>query len=633
MFKRTQLLISLRGRIACLSIAAALPVALLLAPAPASADTFSVTAGDASSLQSALNQAAAHANSGGPDVLSIPAGTYTGDFTYTGDALDVEGAGRATTKLTTATGPTFYLNAPASTVAGLSIENTTASFGRALALGNQGGTVHDVELDATGNSVFGLYTYGDTSLSDARIVLGSNSTGVATGSADAVTVSRTTIDGSGGDSTGVDADSLGATLHVDRLRATGVAYPLIASYGGSLTARDSLLVLPAGVEASALWAGDSNSAGDFTSTLAAERLTIVGDPAANQRGAFAYANTAGDDFQISIHDSILVGVKTRLYSWATAGKASVTADWSSLPSGGDNSGGGATATRTNPVAGSPIFVDAAGGDYHQRYDSPLIDAGDPAPLAATDDLDGLARPVGRVDLGAYEYQRRAPVASATATPASASPGQNVTFVATASDPDPGDSPLIYSWSFDDGATAHGPNAPHAFTTAGAHTGTVTVTDPTGQSATAQATVTVAQATVTFGSPGLPGSAPAPVTLPDRTPPTITLLVKSHMSMAKALRHGIPVTIGCSEACSYRTTLLFDPRTAKALHIARRAAMAKSATHLNAAGRRTITIKLTRRARTALRGTVSIKLFVSATATDQAGNTSPTTARKATLRRR
>jgi PKD repeat protein len=558
-------------------------------------------------------------------VVSILAGTYIGNFTYTGDALDVEGAGRAATKLTAATSATFYLNAPGSAVAGVSIANTQPGpVGYALSL-PQGGTVRNVELDATGHDVYGLRVKGDTALSDTRIVLGTSDTGAEAGSAVALTVSKTIIEGSGGDSTGVEADSAGAAAHVDRLRATGVTRPLVATFGGSLTARDSLLVLPKGIEATAMWVGDNNSSGDFTSTIAASRMTIVGDPAAKQRGVFTYANTAGDVFQASIHDSILLGVWTPLYCAATAGNASVTADWSSLPSGGDvNSGAGCTVARTNPVAGAPAFVDAAGGDYHQRYDSPLIDAGNPAPLAATIDLDGLVRPVGRVDLGAYEYQRQAPIASITAAPASVTTGQAITFVATATDPDPGDSPLAYSWSFDDGATATGPSANHAFAMAGTHSGTVTVTDPTGRSVIATATVTVASSPFT-------NPAPAPVSVVDRTPPTITLLVKSHLSIAKAWRRGIRVTLGCSEACMYRATLLLDPRNAKALHTAR--TIGTRTVNLTAAGRRTITIKLARSARTALHNLVSVKVLLRATATDKAGNTSPARTLSAALRRR
>jgi PKD domain len=624
MSERTHFLISAGRRLASFELAAALLVACLLAPAAASADTFTVVGGDASSLQSALSQAAAHANAGSPDVVSVPAGTYTGNFTYAGDAVDVQGAGRATTRLTGVANTTFKVNAQGSTISALSVENTQpGGVGYALSLDN-GGAVRDVELVATGNNVFGLYSAGDTEITDARIVVGSSDdTGVRQRPGGKLTISKTTIEGLGGSSSaGVQADGAGAAVQASRLSSRGVPRPLGATFGGSLTVRDSLLVLPPGVPATALNAGDNNNATNFTSTIAADRVTVVGDPAVSQTGASVFANSAGDDYEISLHDSVVVGVAKPLQCNSTAGKGSTTADWSNLP-GGDSSGGpGCTVARTNAVSGSPIFVDAPGGDYHQRYDSPLIDVGDPAPFTLTDDLGGLTRPFGRVDLGAFEYQRRPPLASVSATPAGATTGQDVTFVATAGDPDPGDSPLTYAWSFDDGATATGASATHAFATTGPHTGTVTVTDPTGQSVTASSAVTIA-------APG--GSGGAPVA--DRTAPTITLLVKPRLSLAKALRGGIAATIGCSEACTYKATVILGARVAKRLHMTGHVTVAKRTTTLPAAGRQRITLKLTRKARRALSHRRSVRLAVRARATDGAGNTSRARARTTTLRGR
>ena len=56
---------------------------------------------------------------------------------------------------------------------------------------------------------------------------------------------------------------------------------------------------------------------------------------------------------------------------------------------------------TNP----PVFVNAAGGDYHQQTNSPTINAGANFFATNSTDLDGNPRIVGRtVDMGAYEYQ-------------------------------------------------------------------------------------------------------------------------------------------------------------------------------------------------------------------------------------
>jgi PKD domain-containing protein len=115
---------------------------------------------------------------------------------------------------------------------------------------------------------------------------------------------------------------------------------------------------------------------------------------------------------------------------------------------------------------------------------------------STTDLDGNPRSVGLshadtpVDLGAYEYQRRAPKAAASA-PADSIAGQPIAFDGSGSnDPDSGDS-LTYHWSFDDGTSATGKSVAHAFSTPGAHKATVTVTDPTGLTDTATSSVSVA----------------------------------------------------------------------------------------------------------------------------------------------
>ncbi|MDD5673480.1 MAG: choice-of-anchor Q domain-containing protein [Chitinivibrionales bacterium] len=74
-----------------------------------------------------------------------------------------------------------------------------------------------------------------------------------------------------------------------------------------------------------------------------------------------------------------------------------------------------TAIGTNAVTGNPLFVNAAGGDFHLRAGSPLIDAGSSAGAPAMD-FDGLARPQGAgFDIGAYEYTT--PTAAGPASPA------------------------------------------------------------------------------------------------------------------------------------------------------------------------------------------------------------------------
>ena len=65
----------------------------------------------------------------------------------------------------------------------------------------------------------------------------------------------------------------------------------------------------------------------------------------------------------------------------------------------------------------------------------------------------------------------------------------VTFTATTSDPDLGDAVMV-GWSFDDGTTATGAEATHAFATGGIHTATATATDSAGMTTVRAVTVAV-----------------------------------------------------------------------------------------------------------------------------------------------
>lgn len=184
-------------------------------------------------------------------------------------------------------------------------------------------------------------------------------------------------------------------------------------------------------------------------------------------------------------------------------------------------GTGGCALPAVPALGDPALT----ATYEPKWDSPLLDHGDPHALILprTTDLDGNGRIVGPViDIGAFEYQRRAPSVTG-ATVAQAPAGVDVPFaVAKASDPDPGDT-LTFTWTFDDGASAAGAQVTHQFASPGAHAGTVTAVDPTGLSATSTVTVAV------FARAVQP-SAHRPARK-DTTPPRITKLKlkKTHIS--------------------------------------------------------------------------------------------------------
>ena len=493
-------------------------VCLLGTPAAAPADDFPVIPNDPVSLQTALDDAEAHP---GPDRVIIPAGTYalTGpsSFAYqpaspSGNGVEILGEGRSSTLLTKAgpTGATLIVNGPDSVVRGLTVENDNTDVNDPkvaldlLSLAG-GSTVEDVELRGPTLGGFAFRGHANVAIQRSRVVVRGPGTGLRQ-NVGALTVSDTTVEAVGTSSgVGVNASS-GASADVARVRSVGLSTAFSATFGGALlTVRDSLVVPPTASGGTALNAGDNNNSSPHAATVEADRLTLVGTTGRDHRGVSINPNSAGDNFQVHVRDSLFIHVATPLECFATAGGiGAVTADWSSLPSTGDVSSVGCPVTRSNPVLGTPIFADA---DYHPRFDSPLVDAGNPDPLAATFDLDGLSRPVGRRDVGAYEYQRRPPVVTASAVPDEVAPGQAVSFQGAGSDPDPGET-VTYAWAFDDGTSASGQTVSHVFGSPGSHSATLTATDPAGVSATAIANVTV---TAPPG-PGPPGTVP-----PDQPP--------------------------------------------------------------------------------------------------------------------
>jgi PKD repeat protein len=165
---------------------------------------------------------------------------------------------------------------------------------------------------------------------------------------------------------------------------------------------------------------------------------------------------------------------------------------------------GQTRTETGIVNVDPLFIapvsgpNGLSGDYRLAFNSPVIDIDSSTPLGVGEtDIRGLPRIVDGAapfsgparDLGAYEYQRAAPVAIATATPATARVAQAISFSGAGSTDVDGDA-LTYAWTFDDGASATGPAVSHAFSAPGSHVGTLAVSDASGRIGTKQASVTV-----------------------------------------------------------------------------------------------------------------------------------------------
>jgi large repetitive protein len=94
---------------------------------------------------------------------------------------------------------------------------------------------------------------------------------------------------------------------------------------------------------------------------------------------------------------------------------------------------------------------------------------------------------------------RAPIAGIAVEPQVTRVGAPVRFMGSGTpDPDSGDTIAGYDWEFGDGARTRGVTVSHAFTTAGAHGVTLTVTDSSGRTGSVRVPV-VALAPTPFPS--------------------------------------------------------------------------------------------------------------------------------------
>ncbi|HWM08128.1 MAG TPA: hypothetical protein VNO82_02255 [Solirubrobacteraceae bacterium] len=235
---------------------------------------------------------------------------------------------------------------------------------------------------------------------------------------DTIRVGRRTETGAVADATGEPVHVVGAgrgattldgrvDLNEDRssltgvtVRATGTALALRGAgrrlrVEGAVRLRDGALLHSSAVAGAVVTAGQvqvhsvavAGPGVDVESgTLAANHLTVFGSGAVGLR-------MAGSS-QATVANSILWG-----FARGTSGRAAVT--FSALPEGGVD----------------PRFVDAP-GDLRLRPDSPLVEAGDPRPLAAAEPetdaggdvraMDGDGDGTARRDAGAYERRPAAP---------------------------------------------------------------------------------------------------------------------------------------------------------------------------------------------------------------------------------
>lgn len=514
-----------------LALLAAATGAAVLAPAAASsAEVYCVNTPSCAlgivmpDIQAALT--AAQSDGNGADTVRIgPKATpYAGPFTYDdgggGGKLTIVGAGIGETVLSSSGsgGHTLSLANADSVVKDLTLR--TASSGQFAALWLAGGSAEGVRVEQAGSdfSTPGVNLYGaGSTFADGEIAMTAGEA-IVTGNPNGATglrVDRSAITGRGG----ATADK-GSSLTVDRSTIDTTRGALAAAGNGS-----SLTVTNSAIRMGNASAGDTALRASGNATLTATHVTLLGSSSGIGVGASSTAN--GSNATTQVRNAIISGfVRHSACSGDNGGTSILTlqytaANGSALTSDPDctfTSGAGVQMGVVPQFAGGAPGADLAAADLRLRAPSPLIDAGDTSGVLATD-LAGLSRPVdgdgssgARVDLGALEYRRQAPV-PAISVPATATTGQLVT-VSAAGTTDPDGDTLTYAWSFGDGTTGSGPQAQRAYAAPGPKTVTLTVTDAAGRTATASATVQVTAPPATPATPGAePPATPESPTVP------------------------------------------------------------------------------------------------------------------------
>ncbi|MEA2482026.1 MAG: hypothetical protein QOJ07_3948, partial [Thermoleophilaceae bacterium] len=483
-------------------------IAAVWAPG-ASADTFCVAdpgcvAGGGSAAASVPDAVTAAAGSAGRDRIQIGPGTFAGGYADVGNQVDIVGAGRDRTTLTQDPAnphDALAANDPSSTVRDLAISIPAGDNNAGLVIG---GTAEHLTITGTGSGILqhGIdMVDGSAVVRDGQVTTAAtaNSTGIHTGTGGAYAIEDVTTSGGGG------IETRGATV----IRRARIVTQTVGVLGGSFDLYDSTIELrpggagpPTGIS---VYSGGHGL--DFAGNV--RNVTVAGTGQAGSVGLLSDAETESPpsgSSALDVSDSIVWGVDVaRRRGPLHSAPANLTTDHSDFDPAHDTSGSGPGTLSpfdgNGNITADPRFVGPPGGNLALRYDSPAVDAGTPGDLGAGEPATDLGGHPRRVDgngdgaavrdMGAFEYGRGAPTAVASVGPAGSAtgPGAPFRFLAGGSG-DPDGEALTYAWAFDDGGAASGDTAEHAFATAGPHSGTLTVTDPTGQSATATASFTV-----------------------------------------------------------------------------------------------------------------------------------------------
>jgi hypothetical protein len=406
-------------------VAAAL--AALVAPAAASAATYTVKPGDGACgtggdlACGGLVEAAAVAAPG--DVFNVATGTYSGaKFTVGGIAIagDLGATINGTLEFNGATGGV-------STVSKVAISQGTAAAPALLVTGSSGVQISDSVIASKDGD--GVHIAAGTANKIVRTL-------VLTGGAQTSAVGVVSTEGT---------PAKGVTIESSILAGGGA--------GVSATSTNNAL---------------EAASGDITLNL--RHITAAGSTNGirlDSSKAQAILGSAAGNITATLTDSIALNNATTSYP----GIAGIGANSAKI-----------NATRSIQ-SGDPtvLFLNPLGGNYRLRPDSPAIGQGGVTPGESTTDIDGEDRSTAPTDLGADEYNPAAPTASfvvATKTPRNMQP---VTFDGSASSDRDGLPIAEYHWRYSDGKAdvTTTPTVQHVFTDAGDAAAGLTVVDKAG----------------------------------------------------------------------------------------------------------------------------------------------------------
>lgn len=437
-------------------------------------------------IQEALDAAGANKNDPKVDVVKIGDNggvPYVEDLNYTygpKEKVDVVGEGPGVTVIEPASADyTFYFLSPNSEVRRLTLLSPESGAGSALKWNGWASEIEVIDRGAPGSSVVALLATGNARLEES-VVKGEDGPLYETvDGTHARIINSSFVGGAGAIRSGNEGT---LTIESSEVATEG---PAIEVINGMTVNVDNTILRSTATEPTA----------DATlEVLSGSAVVRHGTVFGNGFGTGLRVDSSPTNSTLSASSTIVEGFETALQCDEVLNEATLDFTYSNRTDATDIDAGCAS-VQTGSTTTEPSFVDpiAIVPELALKAPSPLIDAGDPADPLSVDFL-GQARVVdgdgiggARSDMGAFEYQRRAPLALLGIAGTDA-PRTVVLSAKGSFDPDPGDT-LTYKWDFGDGTTGSGIEVEHKYPANGPYTITLTAIDQTGLSATDSGGVT------------------------------------------------------------------------------------------------------------------------------------------------